>query len=68
MSTATTELYRNWTITIKAEKNLCANFSFDVTDPTGKTQHVSMGGDNVHRAMERAREMIDSEISFQNDE
>ncbi|PHR26203.1 MAG: hypothetical protein COA36_12700 [Desulfotalea sp.] len=61
-----TDSYKGWTIQVTAEQNMCANFSFDISDPTGKTQHVSMGGDNEQRALERAREMIDMEISFHN--
>ncbi len=56
--------YRGWNITIKAEQNMCSNFSFDITDPSGRTQNVSMGGDNERRALERAREMIDMEVDF----
>ncbi|MGI9536113.1 MAG: hypothetical protein ACR2PB_03520 [Desulfocapsaceae bacterium] len=59
-----TELYRGWTITVKAENNMCANFSFAITSPEGHRQHVAMGGDNSKRANERAREMIDMELSF----
>lgn len=58
------ELYRGWNISIKAAQNLCSNFSFDITDPSGHTQNVSMGGDNEQRALERAREMIDIELDF----
>lgn len=68
MSTTSTGSYKGWKILVTAEQNMCANFSFDITDPDGKSQHVGMGGDNEQRAMERAREMIDMEISFQNDE
>lgn len=63
-----TDSYKGWQITVKKEQNMCADYSFDVTDPAGKTQHVKMGGDNEKRALERAREMIDMEISFQGDE
>ena len=58
------ETYRNWNISVKAEQNMCANFSFDITNPSGRRQKVSMGGDNEQRALERAREMIDMEIDF----
>lgn len=43
---------------------MCANFSFDITDPAGRSQHVAMGGDDSRRALERAREMIDLELAF----
>ena len=62
------ENYNGWSIAVKEGKNLCANFSFDVPDPTGRTQHVTMGGENETRALERAREMIDMEIAFQSEE
>jgi hypothetical protein len=64
MKTVVQDLYRGWNITVKAEQNMCANFSFEITDPSGHTQIVTMGGDNEQRAMERAREMIDMEIDF----
>jgi len=68
MSKTTTDNHNGWGITVKEEQNLCAHFSFDITDPSGRTQHVKMGGESVQRALERAKEMIDMEISFQNDE
>ncbi|WP_153305916.1 hypothetical protein [Desulfogranum mediterraneum] len=37
---------------------------FDITDPDGHCQHVSMGGDSEQRALERAREMIDLELAL----
>ena len=64
MDNTTTDNYKGWTITVTPGKNLCAKFSFDITDPEGKSQHVSMGGENSGRALERAKEMIDLEISF----
>lgn len=64
MNSRTTDIYNGWTISVTAEKNMCANFSFDITDPAGRCQHVAMGGDNEQRAMERAREMIDMELSM----
>jgi hypothetical protein len=64
MKSIHTETYNGWRIDISAEKALCSNFSFDVTDPSGKTQHVSTGGDTEKRALERARERIDMEIEF----
>lgn len=57
-------VYRGWNIEIKAEQNKCSNYSFNITDPSGHTQNVSMGGDNEQRALERAREMIDMEVEF----
>ena len=64
MKTVLEDTYRGWTITIRGDQNMCSNFSFDVTAPSGKTQTVTMGGDNEQRAMERAREMIDMECEF----
>lgn len=58
------DVYRDWNITVTAEENLCSNFSFTITNPSGKTQHIAMGGDNKQRALERAREMIDMEMDF----
>lgn len=59
-----TETYKDWIITVTPEQKLCSRFSFDICDPEGKKQHVSMGGDNVQRALERAKEMIDMEIEL----
>jgi len=59
-----TDIYKDWTISIIEGQNLCAKYSFDITDPTGKLQHVKMGGENTDRAVERAKEMIDMEIAF----
>ena len=64
MNTSATENYKGWTVAVTAENTMCANFSFDITSPTGRSQHVTMGGDNEQRAMERAREMVDLEISM----
>lgn len=64
MESPITEHYKGWKITVKAEKNMCANFSFDITDPAGHSQHVARGGDDSRRALERAREMVDMELTF----
>ncbi len=64
MSKTITDIYKGWTISIKAIDNKCSHFSFDITSPTGYSQHVSMGGITEQRAIERAREMIDMEISL----
>jgi hypothetical protein len=64
MKTVLKDTYRGWEITIKAEQNLCSNFSFDITNPSGKTQNVSLGGDDEQRVLGRARDMIDMEIEF----
>jgi hypothetical protein len=68
MQTIAQDVYRGWNITVKAEQNMCSNFSFEITDPSGRTQNVSMGGDNEQRAFERAREMIDLEFDFASDD
>ena len=64
MNNLRTDTYKGWTLSVTAEKNMCANFSFDITDPSGYSQHIAMGGDNKQRAMERAREMIDMELAM----
>lgn len=56
--------YKDWTFRVHRQKDMCANFSFDITSPSGTTQHVKMGGENENRAMERAKEMIDMEIAL----
>ena len=58
------EKYHDWIIQIRNEGDMCANFSFDITSPSGNTQHVSMGGHTADDARNRAREMIDMEIAF----
>ncbi|NOR26698.1 MAG: hypothetical protein GQ542_20375 [Desulforhopalus sp.] len=58
------DVYRGWNITVKAEQNKCSNYSFNITDPSGHTQNVAMGGENEQRALERAREMVDMEVDF----
>lgn len=68
MSMSLKDTYRGWTISVTAGKNKCANFSFDIAGPSGYTQHVSMGGENENRAVERAKEMIDMEIALADDQ
>ena len=68
MTEVITDSYNGWTITVHPESSMCSNFSFDITDPTGQGRHVSMGGDNESRALERAREMIDMEIELTREE
>lgn len=60
--------YRNWQITIQADENMCAHYSFAITSTTGYTQHVSMGGKDELSALRRAREMIDLECAFEDTE
>ncbi len=64
MNPTITDVYNGWTISVTAKNNQCSHFSFDITNPTGYSQHVSMGGITEQRAIERAREMIDNEIAF----
>jgi len=64
MTTPTTDVYNGWTISITTQERFCANFSFDITSPPGHTQHVSIGGENKQRSLQRAREMIDMEIAL----
>lgn len=60
--------YRGWNITIQTDENMCAHYSFDITSPTGYTQHVSMGGKDEQSALRRAKEMIDLECEFADSE
>ncbi len=64
MNKTLTDSYRGWNISLKKERNMCSNFCFDITDPSGRSHHNSLGGETARRAMERARETIDLEISF----
>lgn len=68
MKTVVQDMYRGWNITVKAEEQLCSNFSFEITDPSGRSQIVTLGGDNEKRALERAREMIDMEYNIAEEE
>lgn len=68
MSTAITDIYKGWTISVTAKDNQCSHFSFDITSPSGYSQHVPMGGITDQRAIERAREMIDMEIALADEE
>ncbi len=64
MNNTTRVAYKGWSLSVTAEKNMCANFSFDIISPSGHRRHVAMGGDNRQRAMERAKEMIDMEVAL----
>lgn len=64
MNATKTATYKGWTISVTAGKNMCSSFSFDITSPSGHCQHVTLGGDNEHRALERAKEMIDMELAL----
>jgi hypothetical protein len=64
MKNVTTDAYNGWTIQVNPESNMCSNFTFDIVDSSGHEKHVSMGGDNEKRALERAKEMIDMEIAL----
>ena len=68
MGKTITDIYKEWTISVIAKDEQCSHFSFDITSPSGYTQHVSMGGITEQRAIERAREMIDNEIAFTGEE
>jgi len=68
MNKTITDIYKGWTISVVAKDEQCSHFSFDITSPSGYTQHVSMGGITEERAKERAREMIDNEIIFADEE
>lgn len=57
--------YKGWNIHVNEFKEMCSGFSFDITDPCGKTSHVRLGGDSRKRAMERAMELIDLEMAFE---
>ena len=64
MDKTISDIYKCWKISVTAKDEKCSHFSFDITSPKGFTQSVFMGGITAERAMERAREMIDMEISF----
>ncbi|WP_163340405.1 hypothetical protein [Desulfopila sp. IMCC35008] len=68
MSKEITDFYESWTISVKAVDNQCSHFSFNITSPTGYSQHVQMGGITKQRAIERAREMIDLEFFLADEE
>jgi hypothetical protein len=64
MENVTVDIYNGWEIQVKPEQHQCANYSFSVTSPQGKVQHVKHGGENATRALERAREFVDLELAF----
>lgn len=68
MSRTILDKYKSWGIRVTGEQNRCANFSFDIISPEGRVQHVKMGGESEKRALERAREMIDLERAFLDNE
>ncbi|MGD9948291.1 MAG: hypothetical protein AB7U29_07395 [Desulfobulbus sp.] len=55
--------YKGWNIRVHSCEFVCGYYSFDLTDPCGKTSHVRLGGDSRERAMERAMEMINLEMA-----
>ena len=55
--------YQGWSINVDCSENPGHFCSFDVTDPSGKSHHVPLGGDNPDRTLERAKEMIDIEVA-----
>ena len=65
MNKTITDIYKGWTISVIAADEQCSHFSFDITSPSGHTQHVKMGGITEQRAVERAREMIEMEIALE---
>jgi hypothetical protein len=68
MKTRISDTYKGWTISVNAADNQDSHFSFDISNPSGYSQHVKMGGINEQRAFERAREMIDMEIAMNEEE
>lgn len=68
MKTAISDIYKGWTISVVAVDNQCSHYSFDITSPSGDSQHVPMGGITEQRAIKRAREMIENEIAFADEE
>ncbi len=68
MESTISDIYKGWSISVKAVDKQCSHFSFDITSPTCCSQHVPMGGITEQRAIERAREMIDMEIDFADEE
>jgi hypothetical protein len=68
MKTTISDIYKGWTISVTAADNQCSHFSFDISNPSGYSQHIPMGGITEQRAVERAREMIDMEIAMTEEE
>ena len=67
MDSKITDIYKDWMIKVTAAENQCSSYSFEIESPSGQTQYVAMGGITEQRAKERAREMIDMEISLLED-
>jgi hypothetical protein len=68
MKTTISDIYKGWTISVTATDNQCSHFSFDITNSSGYSQHIPMGGVTEQRAVQRAREMIDMEIAMTEEE
>lgn len=65
MENILSEEYKGWTISLTNKVNHCSNFSFDISSKDGETQHhVVMGGHTADDARKKAKEMIDMEINF----
>ncbi len=65
MNSLNSEIYKEWTILVIPDENMCSNYSFDIISPADDIQHVSMGGHSALDAFERAKQMIDMEIAMQ---
>lgn len=55
--------YKGWNIRVHTCEFMCDYYSFDLTDPYGKTKRVPMGGKTREEAMEKAMEAINSETA-----
>ncbi len=60
------ETYRGWNISVTAKQELCAHFSFDITNRSIRATFKTSRWAAImnKRALERAREMVDMEIDF----
>ena len=67
MTEMKSDSYHGWGIKVSCARDESSFCTFDIIEPTGHAHHVSMGGDNEQRALERAKELIDWELSLQSE-
>ncbi len=63
------QTYREHTIRLQPHKEYCSEYAFVVIDPRGdEIKHVRNGGITLQNALDKAKEMIDFELSIQKEQ
>ena len=61
--------YKGYTIHLREHEDKCSNFAFTIFDLNGRElKNVSLGGENRDSAVDKAREMIDFELQYAQEE